>query len=193
MTDKQESEKIHIDMGEGNYNENVKGNYIEGDVNIHHHYPTENPILQPVWNRLDPQLQDAFVLAANQAHREGKNIVSTRLLFAALRRLTPQGISAIFDKIPTESLPKPIDQEVKIDQNAIDQNLIFSDCIKESLATLSPKITNERKLSSVDIFVHIAKHGNGISVQRLRTYGVDAEKIARIVKQLGYQIIERDQ
>ncbi|MGL4882439.1 MAG: hypothetical protein ACRC8K_15470 [Waterburya sp.] len=193
MTDKQEPEKIHIGIEKGNYNETVKGNYIEGDVNIHHHYPTENPILQPVWNRLDPQLQDAFVLAANQAHREGKNIVSTRLLFAALRRLTPQGISAIFEKIPTESLPKPIDQEVKIDQNAIDQNLNFSDCVRESLATLSPKITNERKLSSVDIFVHIAKHGNGISVQRLRTYGVDAEKIARIVKQLGYQIIERDQ
>jgi hypothetical protein len=114
------------------------------------------------------------------------------LLFAALRRLTPQGIPAIFDKIPNESLPKPIDQEVKIDQNAIDQNLNFSGCVRESLAKLSPKITDEQKLSSVDIFVDIAKHGNGISVKRLRTYGVDAEKINQILLQLGYRIIERD-
>lgn len=150
-----------------------------------------SPILQPVWDRLDHDLQDAFALAATAARREGKDIVSTRTLFAALRRLQPDRLSAFFNQLPTDSLPKPIADNIEVEPSAISGIRLLSGCVQDSLSNLSPRVTHEKKLSSEDIFIDIARHGTGESVKRLRTHGVDVERINEIVRQLGWMVTER--
>lgn len=150
-----------------------------------------NPILQPVWDGLDHNLQDAFALAATAARREGKDIVSTRTLFAALRRLHPDPLSAFFDQLPADALPEPIADNIESDPSAINGIRSFSGCVQDSLTNLSPRATPENKLASEDVFIDIARHGNGASVRRLRTHGVDVERINEIVRQLGWRVTER--
>ncbi|MEM9451334.1 MAG: toll/interleukin-1 receptor domain-containing protein [Cyanobacteria bacterium P01_E01_bin.6] len=79
-----------------------------------------NPLVKGFWDNLSPSLQDAIVLAANAARREGKDIISTRTLFAALRRLHPAPLPEFFDQIPSEALPEPLPQDLTADINAHD-------------------------------------------------------------------------
>lgn len=144
-----------------------------------------NPVLQPVWDRLDVHLQDAFALAAAQARRVGQQYVSTRTLFAALRRLNVEPLQDLFQQLPDEALPLPIDSSVQKDIRTIDSQLGFSACVRDSLNKLSPQVSIGKTVTSEDMFVDIAKNGRGESVGRLRSHGIDAARIDQIVTQLG--------
>lgn len=150
-----------------------------------------NPLLSPIWDQLAPNLQDAFVLAANAAQREGKDIISTRTLFAALRRLHPKPLSDFFDQIPSDALPEPISEAVPTQPNALAEIRFFSSCVQDSLDNLTPQTDRDEKLTAQDMFVDIARHGRGSSVKRLRTHGVDTRRINDIVRQLGWSVAER--
>ncbi len=150
-----------------------------------------NPLLSPVWDSLDPKLQDAFALAANAAHREGKDIISTRTLFASLHRLNPGRLPEIFNQLPSDALPESVADDVPVDTRALEGIRQFSSCVQESLDHLTPSATAKRKLTSEDVFIDISKYGKGQSVKRLRTHGVDVKRINELVRQLGWQIMER--
>ncbi len=150
-----------------------------------------NPLLSSVWDSLDHNLQDAFALAANAASREGKDIISTRTLFASLRRLHPGRLTEFFDQLPADALPKPVPDDIPVDTRALEGIRQFSPCVQDSINHLTPSATAERKLTSEDVFIDISKHGTGKSVRRLRTHEVDVAKINKLVGQLGWKVVER--
>ena len=152
----------------------------------------DNPILAPVWHLMDPELKALFSGAAEKARRDGKDIVSTRDLFAAVNRLRPGPMKELLEMLPAGSLPDPIAADFKPDGRTITPSLQFSGCVRESLGELSRRGA-AGKLSTQDVFVDIAKHGRGESVRRLRTLGVDAERIDEIVRQLGWTVVDRDE
>ena len=143
------------------------------------------------WNELSPDLQDAIALAATAARRAGKNVVSTRTLFAAFRRLHPEPLGEFFDHVPPGTLPEALPQSLAIDAGALGDIDSFSSCVQDSLEHLTARSGPHRKLSAADVFVDIAKHGSGNSVHRLRTHGVDVSRVNEIVRQLGWRIMER--
>jgi len=96
------------------------------------------PPLQPVWDLLDPSLQDAFALAATAARREDKDYISTRTLFAAFRRLGNAPLAAFFDQLPAGALPESIPDNVVVDQAAIGDIQSLSPCVQGSITNLSP-------------------------------------------------------
>jgi len=144
------------------------------------------------WSDLSPDLQDALALAATAARREGRKVISTRTLFAALRRLHPEPLRGFFDHVPPEALPEPLPEVVPVDAGALAGIESFSSCVQDSLEHLVPRSSQKRRLAAEDVFVDIARHGTGDSVRRLRTHGVDASRVNEIVRQLGWRITERD-
>lgn len=151
----------------------------------------DNPIFQPIWDRLDENLQDAIVLAATAAHRDGKDYISTKTLFASLRRLHPEPLPDFFSQLPEGALPEPIPADVAVDTTKLNSISSLSPCVESSLSNLAPKASPRNRLSSEHIFVDIARHGGGRSTLRLRQHGFTKEVVEEIVRQLGWQVIER--
>ena len=156
------------------------------------HFKPSNPLVESFWDSLSPSLQDAIVLASNAARREGKDIISTRTLFAALRRLQPEPLPNLFAEIPSEALPKALSKGISSDMGALSEIRLFSSCVQDSLNHLTPKSSPTDKLAAEDIFVDIARYGTGSSVRRLRTFGIDAGRINEIVRQLGWTVADRN-
>jgi hypothetical protein len=150
------------------------------------------PALKPVWHLLDTSLQDAFSMAANEARRQGKDIISTKTLFAVLVRLQPQPLAELIARLPAGSLPDPIAAGTPHDPTELGNIHQLSACVQDSLTNLAPQASESAKLTEVDVFIDIARHGRGESVQRLRTHGVDPNRIDEIVKQLGWVVKRRD-
>jgi hypothetical protein len=143
------------------------------------------------WNELSPDLQDALALAATDARRNGREVISTRTLFAALRRLHPEPLREFFDHLPSAALPEALPESLSVDRGALAEIDSFSTCVQDSLAHLTLRASSQQRVSAEDIFIDIARHGKGKSVQRLRTYGVDVSRVNEIVGQLGWRILER--
>ncbi|CCQ57934.1 MULTISPECIES: hypothetical protein [Crocosphaera] len=152
----------------------------------HHYYIPRNSFLKSIWEQLDSSLQDALALAALQAKRKGKNHISTNNLFATLRRLNPEPLSNFFKKLPTDALPEPISEDISVDDKIFGKVYSLSPCITTSLTKLSSHIISQKKITSQEVFVDLAKYCRGNAVKRLRTCGVNPKKIDSIVKQLGW-------
>src|SRR5262249_48330106 len=148
-------------------------------------------LVASIWTDFSPDLQDAITLAANAARREGKKVISTRILFAAMRRLQPDPLREFFDHVPKEALQEALPLTLPIDAGALADIESFSGCVQDSLNHLTPRTNSARRLSAEDVFVDIARHGTGGSVKRLRTHDVSVDKVNEIVGQLGWRIIER--
>lgn len=153
-------------------------------------FEDDTRFVRMIWDKLEPDLQDALSITYNLSKREGKRKIRTRHLFAAIARLSPEPFPELVKRLPIEALG-PIPEDVKPDRPLPEEPIELSACVKESLRTLSSKSTPERKISSTDVFVDIAKHGTGSSVARLREHGVTAEQIEHLVKELGLDVIER--
>lgn len=153
-------------------------------------FPDSVPsVLGLTWEKMTPDLQDAFALAASAARREGKKIVSTRLLFAALKRLHSDRMDELLAQIPGDAIPDTMPAEIVADKDDIAHLDLVSSCVQHSLGHFAT--TAEPSLSGEEIFVDIARHGTGASVQRLRTHGIDETKINEIVRQLGWRVTAR--
>lgn len=131
-------------------------------------------------------------LAQGKKEKERYNGIRSRFLFTAFVRLKPEPLAELFELLPEGALPEPASEDLTAERFLWAKNPQLSWCVKESLVHLSKQATPRRKISSVDIFVDIAKYGNGKSVKRLREHGVTPDKIQQYVKQLGLSIIERD-
>jgi serine/threonine protein kinase len=148
-------------------------------------------IVYQFWDHLDPDLQDALSLAFNQARREGKSRISTRLFFAAVHRLKRGNVPKLLDQLPEGCLPEPISHDVSLESRILDENPLLSNCVANAMNHLGPKAGPEHKLTVADVFVDVAKFGTGDSVVRLRRHGVSADKIDRLVEQLGWKVTRR--
>jgi serine/threonine protein kinase len=151
----------------------------------------EQNLLHMIWEALDANLQDAFALAYNKKQREGSTRISTRDLFQALLRTTDQHAKQIFQSLPDGALPEPVPPQVDRDRRLLRETPLLSDCIRDSLSQFMEAAPLPRKLSPVDVFVDIGKHGHGASVARLRQHGVTAEKIEELVKKRRLSVIRR--
>lgn len=148
-------------------------------------------LLHLVWSSLDSNLQDAFSLAYNKKQREGSNRISTRDFFQALARIGDGDLRTLFDSLPEGSLPTPVDPDVGMDRHVLQEQPLLSDCVHDSLDQFLKSGPLPRKLSPVDVFVDIGKHGHGPSVARLREHGVTPEEIEQRVKKYKLSIIRR--
>lgn len=176
----------------------IRRDYWESDMVhfIHQVRPTSCGLPSPApeaiestWDKMTPDLQDAFALAASAARRKGKKIVSTKLLFAALRRLHSDRIDRVLEFIPDEAMPEGIPEDITADKQALAQMDLVSACVQGSLGHFGSASVGS--LSGEEIFVDIARHGTGSSVRKLRTHGVDEKRIDEIVSQLGWNVRRR--
>ncbi|MBE0681101.1 MAG: hypothetical protein IH589_04245 [Anaerolineales bacterium] len=156
--------------------------------NVHIHLSN---LVHQVWDELEPDLQDAFSMAYNQARRDGVNVIKTRYLIAALAKLNTESISEFLKHVPVKALPKPINTGITTERTILDENPTLSGCVEDSLKHLSPKASNARKLSSADLLVDIARYGTGNSVARLRNNGITEERVNEIVSEMGLDLINR--
>lgn len=148
-------------------------------------------ILHQNWDNLDSYLQDSFALAYNQSRRDGSNKIRTSTLFAAMLKLNIEPLNELFTLLPRKSLPDPISGNDKTKDYILDEKPDLSGCVRDSLEKIGPQASIDKKLTTKDIFVDIAKHGTGSSVRRLRTHGITANMIDEIVTQLGWGVIGR--
>ncbi|MCX4239432.1 serine/threonine protein kinase [Paraliomyxa miuraensis] len=150
-----------------------------------------HPLFELVWNRLDADLQDAFMLAATAALRGGKDYISTTTLFAAIRRLSPEPMPRLFEQLPPAAVEDSIPTSLDTDAGALGGIRSFSPCVDTALEQLSPLATSEHRITTEDLFLDIARYGTGKSTMRLRTHGVSRDRIDEIIRQLGWVILER--
>lgn len=150
-----------------------------------------HPLFELVWDRLDADLQDAFVLAATAAVRSGKDYISTTTLFAAIRRLSPEPLPRLFEQLPPAAVEDSIPTELDADAEALGGIRSFSPCVDTALEQLSPLASSEHRITTGDLFLDIARYGTGKSTMRLRTHGVSRDRINEIIRQLGWVILER--
>jgi len=159
--------------------------------------PSKNPVFESIWNSLDEDLQDAFALAATAARRDNKDYISTTTLFAALRRLSPSPLNELFGYLPEGSLPESTpDTIVEAEVMALDEIVSLSPCVNAAMVSLTPVAETSgtemaKRISSEDMFVDVALHGNSKSTVLLRTHGVDQAKVQEIVRQLGHNVLMR--
>jgi serine/threonine protein kinase len=148
-------------------------------------------VLHLIWESLDQHLQDAFSLAYNKKQRDGSNRISTRDLFQALARLQNDALRTLIESLPEGSLPDPVDAGVGVEARLLQEHPLLSNCVEDSLNSFIKAGPLPRKLSPVDIFVDIGKHGHGPSVARLREHGVTPEVLERRVRQHKLAVISR--
>jgi serine/threonine protein kinase len=148
-------------------------------------------LLHRLWDDLDSDLQDALALAYNQARREKKDRISTRTFFAALARLQPGRLPQLLGLLPEGSLPEPAAADVPTQSQILQDAPKLSSCLQHALLHLGVAKPTGHKLVPEEVFVDIAKFGNGPSVVRLRTHGVTPELVDRFVRQLGWKVVQR--
>lgn len=147
-------------------------------------------LLHAMWDQLDANLQDAFALAYNKKRRTGSTRISTRDLFQALVRVQDEELMLLLHSLPHGALPEPVDSSVPTSHQLLQEKPLLSDCVAESLNGFHQLPTLARKLSPADIFIDIAIHGHGASVERLRAHGVTAAQIAQRARDLGIARLE---
>lgn len=170
----------------------VTGAYVNERCSL-----TERNPLVRYWGRLEGDLQAAFSLASSQCRRDntgkdGEPILGTKYVFTALRRILPDPLGQLFEKLPREAIDLPIESEVRLDLQVITAPLWPSACIRDALARLSSPILPHRHITPADLFIDIARFGTGESVQRLRSHGVSAEVIEDHVRALGIEPVLTD-
>ena len=152
-------------------------------------------LLSVHFDSFDVGLQDVLALAAAEAQRNKKSRISTRHLFSAIVRLQPGHLPELMrwiGRVAPGALPESVEPHIEPDRALFRTPFLISSCIEDSLESLAPKTTSQRRLASEDVFVDIARYGTGPSVRRLRSHGIDRDSIHKIVQQLGWHILERD-
>lgn len=146
-------------------------------------------------SKIDNNLHQVFEIAALLAEKEGKDYVSTTTFVKALVHHNPGSILELFERLPSGALPIP-SQDIEVVQTngigSLKKLNSFSPCVNSAMANLLPKIDSTRKLSSEDVFVDIALYSGGRSTERLRSHGVTKEMVDLLVRELRWDLIQRD-
>jgi hypothetical protein len=148
-------------------------------------------LLHKIWDYLEADIQDALLLAYNQSKRENAATVSTKRVFAALCKLRPEPLSELLDVLPEAALPEPTPDISLPDFASVEKSVVLSSCVSTSIRNIAPYASSDRLITAEDVFVDIAKHGTGASVKRLRDYNVTPEHIDYLVREKGWNVIQR--
>ncbi|MFY4729846.1 DUF4062 domain-containing protein [Nitrospira sp. BLG_2] len=146
-------------------------------------------LLQRVWDRMTPDLQAAFSIAHNENRMAGDGGVKTEDLFAALRRVGASDVRKVIRDIPSDALPRPT-QGVLIDKPYIvEEQPWLSNCVASSIKRLGQRSGQTGTITATDVFVDIAKHGTGQSVQLLRKHGIGPVQIDKIIRKNKLKVL----
>lgn len=148
----------------------------------------DNP-LHAIWDSLDPNLQDAFSLAYNKKRREGSTRISTKDFFQALTRVDDPSLQKLLQTIPSEALPEPVPTDVTVTRAVLEEQPLLSACVADSISNFQSQGELPRKITATDMFVDIAKHGQGESVRKLRQHGIGPNEIEEKVRRAGVSVI----
>lgn len=146
-------------------------------------------VLQKLWERMTPDLQDAFSVAYNENRRAGDSGIQTRDLFAALLRVSSKQLGPITEEIPSPALPAPTSGPVTEQPYIIRERPWLSHCVASSIRRLSQHLPEGRTLSAADIFADIAKNGTGESVRLLRENKIGPAEIDRILRKKNIDVV----
>lgn len=147
--------------------------------------------LKTLWNQLNPDMQDAFVLANNERKRLGHDQLHTELLFQALVRLGSPDLMKIADLLPKGALPEATVETSVTENTLFEDKPALSGCVKDSVSSYLKAGELKRELTPVDMFIDIGKHGKGKSVARLREHGVDVKMLEDVASRLGFDLVRR--
>ncbi|MCA9622980.1 MAG: metallophosphoesterase [Myxococcales bacterium] len=144
-------------------------------------------IVAQATSKLTLELQEILTLALVHSERQGHQRISTRDFFAALVRLQPSAVSALLHRLPEGALPEPAPRaEIDVVKlRSADPEL--SNCLTRSLRNL---VENEPEISSRHLFVDVARHGSGGSVDKLRNHGVNEAALDRHLDALGWVVTD---
>ncbi len=148
--------------------------------------------VQQIWNSLEPDLQDAFIVANNERRRLKKETLQTRYLFQAFVKLENPDFLKITMAFPAGALPNSAQAERGEENTVLLDNPSLSACVTESVNSFlhTPR---KRNINPADMFFDIGQYGHGSSVERLRDHGVDSKRLEEIVKAEDIDVIRRKQ
>jgi Effector-associated domain 11 len=142
--------------------------------------------------KLAPELEDVLALAESQSRRDGETVTSTRYFFAALRKLRPESLREIIIEIESQGgFPKSISDEVLEIPRTLSKSRTLSGCLTESVTNLNEIATETNPIEVEDMFIDVAKFGEGKSVRKLREHGIDEKIIEGYVDKYGIEIKRR--
>jgi len=138
--------------------------------------------LQDLWERMTPNLRNAFSVAYNENRRAGDAGIQTRDLFAALLRVSSEELQPIVEELPPAALSAPTSGSVVEEPYIFHERPWLSHCVESSIRRLSQHLPKGRALTAADIFADIARNGSGESVRMLRKYNVGPKEIDTILQ-----------
>ncbi len=141
--------------------------------------------LEVHWQQLSKPVQKALSLAFNHSRQEGrKGRLRTRYVVAALRTLHHDSLSPLLAEISDTALPDPlpVDRPVEI-KPLHEEKPELSPCVRESLTALGAASSGTRRITPVDLFVDLSRHGAGSTVSMLRSQGYTRDKIDQLLNE----------
>jgi hypothetical protein len=146
--------------------------------------------LRALWDRMTPELQNAFSVAYNENRRAGDPGIQTRDLFAAMLRVAGNELSSIVKEIPQGALPDAVSGPIAEQPYIVEERPWLSHCVSASISRLLRILPPERTLTATDIFADIAKNGFGTSVALLRKHKVGPKEIDDILSRNNIRVLK---
>jgi len=147
--------------------------------------------LGKLWDQLHPDMQDAFILANNERKRLGHDKLNIALLFGAMVRLGNSDLVKYLSYLPNDALPESTVENSLEDNTLFQDNPMLTACVNDSVSSYLRASNLVNKLTPVDMFVDIGKHGRGRPIVRLREHGVDEKMLDDVASNLGITLVRR--
>jgi hypothetical protein len=147
--------------------------------------------LGKLWGQLHPDMQDAFILANNERKRLAHDKLHIALLFGAMVRLGNADLVKLLSYLPGDALPEATVESSLEDNTLFQDNPMLTACVNDSVSSYLRAGNLVRKLTPVDMFVDIGKHGRGRPIVRLREHGVDEKMLEDVASNLGFALVRR--
>jgi hypothetical protein len=148
--------------------------------------------LRSLWERMTPEVQNAFLIAYNEKRFAGDGGIDTWTFFAALFQARDKQLDRLITSIrnvSNEALPQRIDGLTLAEPYLLQERPWLSGCVSSAIRRLSQQLPPGRELTGVDIFVDIAKHGTGDSVRLLRKHKIGPEEIKSLIRQNNLDVV----
>jgi hypothetical protein len=146
--------------------------------------------LRALWDRMTPELQNAFSVAYNENRRAGDPGIQTRDLFAAMLRVAAEPLASIVKEIPENALPEPVSGSIAEQPYIVEERPWLSHCVASSISRLRRVLPAGRALAAADIFADIARNGSGSSVALLRKHKIGPREIDQILVRNNINVVK---
>ena len=151
--------------------------------------------LKNLWSRMDDNLKNTISIAYNDNRMAGNGGIKTADFFSAALKNPSRELKSLIksiEDVSDDALPKPKGGILLIDPYIMDEQPWLSDCVAESLTRLSKALPENRQLTTLDVFVDIAKKGHGHSVKVLRDHNIGPEEIEAFLTKNSLSVIRTD-